>query len=328
MQDIVVYIRSMRFLGGQIVTWPLLHALHKHWPQHNIRVVARDDVAAHYTCLPWPVQFVHAQGFWGMLQGMPKHTAMMLALHYSSERYGLYAALKRPPVRLGFQNDRLLDRCWTHAWRKNFDEYLGLGNMRLLSQVVPIDIEANARDCFQTIANTSTARDALADIVLMPGGGAGHYKRWSLDNYLAVLQRMRDRFGTHLTCAFVLGPDEKAEHARLQALDLPNVSLLMARPLCDIARLCMTARLVVANDCGPSHIAQGACVPYVGVINEPNPQWFWARPYTRCVTPRAAHVGNIHAITPDEVMQACEALWTQTVIQRAGNDSRLQRSAA
>lgn len=198
--------------------------------------------------------------------------------------------------------------CWTHVWPKNFDEYLGLGDIRLLSQVLPVDIEANARDCFQTIADTSTARDAPADIVMMPGGGAGHYKRWRVDNYLAVLQRMRERFGKHLTCAIVLGPDEKAEHARLQALNLPKVVLMMSRPLPDIARICMTARLVVANDCGPSHIAQGTCAPYVGVINEPNPQWFWARPDSRCVTPGPADVGNIHAITPEQVLRACEAL--------------------
>lgn len=108
-QDIVVYIRSMRFLGGQIVTWPLLYALHQQWPQHNIRVIARDDVGRQYTTLPWPVEFVHASGFWGLPRGMRQNTAIMLALHYSSERYGLHAALRRPRVRLGFQNDRLLD---------------------------------------------------------------------------------------------------------------------------------------------------------------------------------------------------------------------------
>jgi len=320
MRNIAVYIRSMRFLGGQIVTWPLLYALHKHWPDSHVRIVARDAVAHQYACLPWPVEFVHAQGFWGLLGGMRRRTDMMLALHYSSERYGLFAAIRRPKLRLGFQNSRMLDRVWTHAWPKDFDEYLGLANMRLLARVLPVDIEANARECFQAIAATSLASDAQTDVVMMPGGGAGHYKRWSLDNYLSVLQMMRARFGQHLSFAFVLGPDEQSEHDRLQALNLPGVSVLMSRPLADIARICLGARLVVANDCGPSHIAQGACVPYVGIINEPNPQWFWARPYARCVTPAGADSGNIHSIAPEQVMSACEALWT---LNRAESASTL-----
>lgn len=309
MQDIAVYIRSMRFLGGQIVTWPLLYALKKHWPDSRVRIVARDAVAHQYACLPWPVDFVHARGFWGQLGGLRRDTDMMLALHYSSERYGLYAALRRPRLRLGFQNSRMLDRVWTHAWPKDFNEYLGLANMRLLSQILPLDIEANARECFQALADTSTATDDQTDVVMMPSGGAGDYKRWSLDHYLSVLEKMRARFGP-VTVAFVLGPDEKAEYERLRELRLPGVSLLMSRPLPDIARACMNARLVVANDCGPSHIAQGACVPYVGIINEPNPQWFWARPYSRCVTPLGAHAGNIHSILPEQVFEACEALWS------------------
>ena len=326
MQDITVYIRSMRFLGGQIVTWPLLHALHQRWPDHHIRIVARDQVAHQYSCLPWPIEFVHAKGFWGLLRGMRKNTAMMLALHYSSERYGLFAALKRPPVRLGFQNNRLLDRIWTHAWPKNFDEYLGLANMRLLERVMPLDIEANARACFQAIAATSKSNDRPVDVVMMPGGGAGQYKRWSLENYLAVLRMMRERFGGSLTFAFVLGPDEQAEADRLRALNLPGVSLLVSRPMPDIARLCLEARLIIANDCGPSHIGQGACVPYVGVINEPNPQWFWARPYARCVTPVGADQGNIHAIAPAQVMAACEELSGFMVARNAPGPRQWQAS--
>ena len=76
------------------------------------------------------------------------------------------------------------------------------------------------------------------------------------------------------------------------------------RPPAELAALMRNARLVVSNDCGPSHIAQGLCVPYVGIFNEPNPEWFWARSYTRDVVPDNG-TDAINSIEPARVLRAC-----------------------
>ena len=98
--------------------------------------------------------------------------------------------------------------------------------------------------------------------------------------------------------------DESEEHAHLMQLNLPNVHLMMSRPLAEIADLCLHARLVVANDCGPSHIAQGSCVPYVGVLCFPNPSWYWNRPYSRAVIPPDGS-NDIQHISAARVLAAC-----------------------
>lgn len=306
--DVVVFIRSMRFFGGHVVTYPLLYALHKHLGGKRVRVIGRDPVDHNYVNLPWPVDFVQATGFWSHVASLPRNARLMMALHYSSDRYGLVAAVRRPAARLGFSNRRITDRVWTHACKKDYDEYLAVANVRLLSQYLPVSIEANARECFETIAAAAEHKPETTDIVLMPGGGAGAFKRWGLPNFLTLLAALRRTLGARLTATFVLGPDEHAEYEALSAAGLPGVQLLMTRPLAEIAHVCIHARLIVANDCGPSHIAQSACVPYVGIIHRANPQWYWERPYSRCVTPPSLGA-DIQTITPDRVMDACLDVW-------------------
>lgn len=296
-------------MGGQIVAFPLLYALHQHMPQARLRVVARDPVERDYAALPWPVEFVCVDGWLDHYRALGRNTDLMMALHYTSERYGVLAAMARPKLRLGFANKRFTDRVWTHSRDKNYNEYLAVANVQLLRRIFDIDIEQNARACFQTLAENAQTAIEPTDVVLMPGGGAGAYKRWGLNNFLRLLELLAARFGPGLTATFVMGPDERDEYERLSALAVPNVRLMMTRPLAEIAAVCLTARLIVANDCGPSHVAQGACVPYVGVLHCPNPSWYWDRPYSRCVVPEGDGLGDIQRVTPEQVLDASAAVW-------------------
>jgi len=307
----------MRFMGGQIVAYPLLYALHQHMPHARLRVVARDPVGRDYTDLPWPVEFVQVDGWLDHYRTLGRRTDIMMALHYTSERYGMLAALARPRLRLGFANKRFTDRIWTHRWNKNFNEYLAVANVQLLRQVFDIDIEQNSRACFQALADSADQAITPSDVVFMPGGGAGAYKRWGLNNFLHLHRSLVTRLGNDLSFTVVMGPDEREEYERLRVLALPNVHLMMTRPIAEIAAVCMTAKLIVANDCGPSHVGQGACVPYVGVFHCPNPSWYWDRPYSRCVIPEGEGLGDIQRVTPDQVLRACEAVWETGPAHRA-----------
>lgn len=108
----------------------------------------------------------------------------------------------------------------------------------------------------------------------MPGGGAGAFKRWDIRHYVALTDRLKLELGADICFSFVLGPDETQEYAYLQSLQRPDFRFLMQGSLAEIAYVSLHARLVVANDCGPSHVAQSACVPLVGVFYRPNPEWF------------------------------------------------------
>lgn len=177
----------------------------------------------------------------------------------------------------------------------------------MLSQVEPIDAPATARRCFTAIASPARTLIAPADIVFIPGGGSGAFKRWAWQHYVRLADLLKKSLGNSTTFTFVLGPDEKPERERLRALHRGDFRLEFGRSIPELACLMLSARLVVANDCGPSHLAHGACVPYVGIFNAPNSEWFWQRSYTRDVTPDNG-TENINTITPERVLPSCLTL--------------------
>jgi len=303
-EDVVVYLRSRDKFGDQIVSFPALYQLKQWWPQAMLRVVAQHDVSGYYRQLPWVDEFVLANNLRGALRAAPWRADMAVFLHHSSERYGVVSLLRQPRARLGFRNDRLLDFAWTHSWRKNINEYIGLANLNLLGRYRPVQPEAIARRCFEDIAALAPNADPSADIVMIPGGGDGDFKRWGVANFVALADQLTARLGPDTRYTFVLGPAEAAEQAALRALNRPDFRLVCGRPIPELAALMLNARLIVANDCGPSHIGQGACVPYVGIFNEANPEWFWDRPYTAAVYPRTGRI-DIQAVTPGQAAQAC-----------------------
>lgn len=304
MSDVVVFLRSQPKFGDQIVAYPALSILKKFWGDKRVRVVSRYPVGHFYTCLPWVDEFVQADAFTAQMRALPRRAHAALNLHHSSERYPLISLLRRPVVRMGFDNDRFGDRVWTHSHRKDINEYIGLANMRLLATHKDHDPEQTARSAFMQLAHPHIETVRPADIVLIPGGGSGEFKRWHLDHYLALADLLQRQLGGSRAFTFVLGPDEGYMRDRIESLGRADFRIEFCRPAAQLAALMHTARLVVANDCGPSHIAQGLCIPYVGVFNEPNPEWFWARRYTRDVVPDNGTT-EINSIAPARVLQAC-----------------------
>ena len=305
MKEVVVFIRSMQFLGTQIVSYPLLYQIKQFWPDCHLRVVAQDNVGQHYLSLPWVDEFVQADRFPAVYRAMNHSADLLIVLHFASEKYGAAALLKRPKYRLGFKNKRITDFVWTHSHRKNFSEYMGLGNMLLLSALKPFDPFVAARACVSAIAaQCKDHRPEPADVLLMPGGGAGDYKRWPITEFVRLVDLLKPTLREGASFCFVLGPDESKEYAWLLALQRADFKFLMTRPLPEIAVAVLQARLVVANDCGPSHLAQFSGVPYVGVFHESNREWFWTRDNTADVLPADGST-EIKRVRPEDVLASC-----------------------
>ncbi len=316
MSDIVVYVRSQPQLGDQIVAFATLYQLKTWWPGRRIKVVARDDIGHIYRGLPWVDEFQRARSLLDYVRSLSARTQISVNLHHSSERFGLINLLRLPAIRLGFRNARFSDLVWTHCHRKDEAEYIGLANLRLLAAYRPLDAEDAARRCFAELARQHRHTGLAADVVFIPGGGAGPFKRWSLAHYLRLADTLKSLLGPDTRYAFVLGQQEAREHAQLQALGRPDIRVAYCRPLPELSAIMLRARLVVANDCGPSHVAQAAGVPYVGIFNKPNPEWFWRRRSAADVVPRHPRDG-INAITPDEVLRACAQVLSRMPLARA-----------
>jgi ADP-heptose:LPS heptosyltransferase len=316
-QKATVFIRSMPFWGTQLVSYPVLYQIRMLWPDSEITVVGTDPLHTHYDTLPWGCRYVNAQGFADQVKAVGSDTDLMVALHFASERYGAIGMLRRPRYRLGFSNARLTDFVWTHRHKKDWAEYMALSNMRLLAKLVPFEPESTAKKCIESLAVARTAALPANLVVMIPGGGAGPYKRWPLQSFLTLCDSLKLSLSHDTKFGFVLGPDERSEATALKNLARPDILIFENRPLGELCRLMIEAQLVVTNDCGPSHLAQLACVPYVVVLHEPNPEWFWSRPYARYVTPSDGS-SEITSVQTHDVVQACT-----DVLQswRSGRDS-------
>ena len=326
----------MQFLGTQIVSYPLLYQIKQFWPACTLRVVAQDAVGQHYLTLPWVDAFTQADTLPEVYRALDGSADMVIALHFASEKYGIAALLKRPTYRLGFKNGRVTDFVWTHSHRKDFSEYMGLANLRVLAAFKDFDPAQAARQFVQALAaieggastvcspelanandlpksrsqplESSTQSASVddintAEIVLMPGGGAGEYKRWPIEHYVALADLFKSTVLPQARFCFVMGPDEAEQHRWLQSLGRSDFVYLMTRPIADIAKAVTGAKLVVANDCGPSHLAQFSGVPYVGVFHESNREWFWARDTSVDVLPQDG-TNEIKNVTPEQVLAA------------------------
>jgi len=95
------------------------------------------------------------------------------------------------------------------------------------------------------------------NIYLMPGG-AFTWKHWEITNYLKLADKLQLQYPEYVI-SFIIGKDE--EHYLQSIEEWPtDYAVYINKPLTELFSLVQHAQLVIANDCGPSHIAQISAV--------------------------------------------------------------------
>jgi len=173
-------------------------------------------------------------------------------------------------------------------------------------------------------AARSAVRDlGLADFAILNPGGGWPGKLWSPEGYGAVARGLRER---RLRSLVTWGPGEERLADRVVAASGGAAVKCIPTTLVEYVELARRARLVVAADTGPLHIACAVGTPVVGIYgptdparNGPfSPQDAVVRRTPLCSPCHrrrcAVHEGVMDAITAPEVLQAAE--------RRLGVDSR------
>src|SRR5204863_8892062 len=125
-------------------------------------------------------------------------------------------------------------------------------------------------ECY--FATTQTDRDIISDIVrdlgrfavLLPGAN-WPTKRWPIENFAALLEPLRERFG--LATVVAGGSDVIPLAAQIPGA----MSLAGKTSLRELTALLERADLVIANDSGPMHIAVALDRPLVALFGPTNP---------------------------------------------------------
>jgi ADP-heptose:LPS heptosyltransferase len=155
----------------------------------------------------------------------------------------------------------------------------------------------------------------VADFVVLNPGGGWASKLWPPESFGRVAQGLRSR---GLVSLVTWGPGEEKLADRVVAASAGAARRSFPTTLLEYVELARRARLVVAADTGPLHLACAAGVPVVGVFGPTDPArngpWsphdLVARRRPLCAPCHRhrcpIHEGVMHAIPPEEVLKAID----------------------
>ena len=165
------------------------------------------------------------------------------------------------------------------------------------------------------VESSLVARGLVSFVVLNPGGGWPS-KLWPPESFGAVARGLRDRGFKALV---TWGPGEERLADRVVAASDGAAERCFPTTLLELGALFRKARLVVAGDTGPLHLACALGTPVVGIYGptEParngpfSPQDVVVRRTPLCSPCHRhrcpTHDGVMEAITPEEVLRAIDA---------------------
>jgi ADP-heptose:LPS heptosyltransferase len=174
-----------------------------------------------------------------------------------------------------------------------------------------------------TVRQLAASSRRLADprpVAVLVSCGAKTRKHWGAVRYAEVARRLSVDY-PDLMWYSVMGPREIEQGCGeiFQNAPIP-IEIAAGNSIPDLAHLLLNARLVIANDCGPAHLAQMAGVPIVqpfdnsdGLNRVAIPSWFDIRPGAICLTPRAR--APIDTIPVDAVIQAAREVLEDPTIE-------------
>jgi ADP-heptose:LPS heptosyltransferase len=155
----------------------------------------------------------------------------------------------------------------------------------------------------------------LRDFVVLNPGGGWPSKLWPPERYGMLARGLRER---GLRSIVSWGPGEERLAERAVAVSEGAANLCFPTTLSEFLELARRARLVVAADTGPLHLACAAMTPVVGIYGPTDPARngpFSPRDVVVRRTPLcspchkrrcAIHEGVMDVITPDEVLRAVD----------------------
>ena len=301
-----VFLQNRDFFGAMVVHVPLLDALREsdaraplvvYSPFERGRIFARIGLADE-------VQVYAGAGgrLWSELR--ERHFDRIVLLRPQS--FGLTALISTVGAQRTLGYATALSRLvLSHTIRRDTTIYRPRNYAALLEGEVPLPaFDAAVR----RLAERGGREPREGAIVLMPCGSEER-KLWGEENFVALARRFleRDRESRFL---LVLGGGERRYVELFERAGLAHrTEALIDGSLSDIARAVRAARVVVANDCGPSHVAQLSGAPVVlvfgnwdGAARVRIDEWFDPRPGARCLT--TAGAADIRSIAVDEVLAA------------------------
>lgn len=253
----------------------------------------------------------------------PLHFDALLDMQMSL-RASLIAMMVKAPIKLGFDRQRAKDLQWLFTNHKiayqarqhvidsffGFSEALGI-KQKIYRWDIPVPQSARNFALEHKISDQPT-------LVISPCSSM-RYRNWHAEGYARVAEYAHQQH--HMQIMLSGGPSEIEQEygeAICASAQVPITNLIGKTDLKQLLAILETARVVIAPDAGPAHLATAVDTPVIGLYATTNPDR--ARPYLS-----AQYIVNAYP-------QAVEAHYHQSVdhvpwgarVRTAGTMDRIQ----
>jgi heptosyltransferase-2 len=265
------------WLGDAVMAIPFLRAIKRAHPGDSLVVLASRGPAAVFKAEGSADTIVARSSLLADVTAIRRERFDEAWLLPNSFRAGLLSFLGGVPERIGYATDRrgpLLTAALAPPARTGHQlrDYDALLRFRGIEP----DCDPPRIPISQTAARSATEALGAARLdlharlaLLAPGAAFSWTKRWLPDRFGRLGAMLRDR---HWACAIVVGPGEEGLARRVCAAaqaPLPILGLELG-PI-QLAALLARARVVVANDSGPMHLAAAVGTPVVAFFGPTDP---------------------------------------------------------
>lgn len=292
---IVVFAPNKKFFGANILQIPFFQHIRKAYSNARITIWSPVEASKMIIDLNLADELLiyngfkdHFRIFMNLLKLKPD---IVFNLRWFSEGMNLLTGLSGAKLRVGFSSSSPFRFLLNGKVRRNDATYMGLLYLDLLKPtgIHPLFFFEDIRKMDASSRLVLPQNDQI--VCLMPGGGEGEHKRWGIDHFcrlgVLILKKFPRAFLT-----FILGPNEKDyEKIITQYFNQSNCMTLLNGSLADIVKVSKLAQVSIANDCGPSHLAQMCGVNYIGL-------WGWKNqhPLQRIINWTIAKPNSIHLV--------------------------------
>lgn len=263
---ICLFMQNRDFFGAVLQHIPLLHSLRTRFPKATINLftpVAQAQCLVDGGLADRLVLF--HQTTIGLAATLRKaRPDVVISLRPTSTWITCSARLSGAPVRLGYDGP-LSGLLLSHSRPRDRSIYRAENYQRLLAEFIDPEPLSAAFVRMADQAPESTPERPF--YCLIPGGGTGAFKRWPIGSFLKLCEQLRAEWPAS-RFVFLLGDKERGYAPQIAASSVADVTdVRINAPIGLIARLSRSSDCVIANDCGPCHIAQMVGAPYVGLFS-------------------------------------------------------------
>ncbi len=282
MNKIIVY--EPNWLGDVLFTSPALRAIKEVYPESHLACIAHPRTTDVLSCIPYVDEIIpfsekgwifHPSGVIKFIRSIKIANYDIGILFHPSDSRALFLKLAGIKNLVGWKNSGvrslLLDNPveFEKDDRHRIDMYLSI--------VKPLGIAAEDKSYAFKVPDEArryieVLLDGFKDYVVINPGGNWPAKRWPLENYAQLAERIIDKLGLGIVISGAQGDVWLAE--KLYGMIRQDRIFIAAgkTTIRQLAALLEGARAVISNDSGPLHIASAVNKNCIGVFGPTDPK--------------------------------------------------------